>query len=83
MVNLFWYEVLLMILQQVSRLMDLIVNSLYSNKEVFLRELIRHVKLSFDLFMYRYSLSFVYVASFLYVVFCSYFERERESQIFC
>ncbi|KAI8005665.1 hypothetical protein LOK49_LG07G01378 [Camellia lanceoleosa] len=28
---------------EVSRLMDLIVNSLYSNKEVFLLELIKHV----------------------------------------
>jgi HSP90 family molecular chaperone len=27
--------------KQVSRLLDLIVNSLYSNKEVFLRELVR------------------------------------------
>jgi hypothetical protein len=41
---------------QVTRLMDLIVHSLYSHKEVFLRELVRSVvcsacQLNFDLFL--------------------------------
>ncbi|KAK4488221.1 hypothetical protein RD792_003966 [Penstemon davidsonii] len=35
---------------EVSRLMDLIVNSLYSNKDVFLRELIRHATTSHSFF---------------------------------
>ncbi|KAK4484303.1 hypothetical protein RD792_006880 [Penstemon davidsonii] len=35
---------------EVSRLMDLIVNSLYSNKDVFLRELIRHATISHSFF---------------------------------
>jgi hypothetical protein len=34
---------------QVNRLMDLIVHSLYSNKEVFLRELVRWVGYIFDI----------------------------------
>ena len=34
---------------QVSRLMDLIVHSLYSHKEVFLRELVRFVSFHFSL----------------------------------
>jgi hypothetical protein len=35
---------------QVNRLMDLIVHSLYSNKEVFLRELVRWVAVMYTIF---------------------------------
>jgi hypothetical protein len=35
---------------QVNRLMDLIVHSLYSNKEVFLRELVRWVTVTDTIF---------------------------------
>lgn len=42
-INTVCYLLMFDINWQVSRLMDLIVNSLYSNKEVFLRELIRYI----------------------------------------
>lgn len=38
-----WLQDVMVCSMQVNRLMDLIVHSLYSNKEVFLRELVRWV----------------------------------------
>jgi hypothetical protein len=54
---------------QVNRLMDLIVHSLYSNKEVFLRELVRWVTSQNGNFSVNFSVIICGCSCFLYQIY--------------